>query len=137
LYEKKLWAIIKIQSHVRKLIALRRYRKLKVWYQRVIFLACNHISPVLISKTNGKCPAIHLFLVLCKLQIAYPFQDKRYIIYNIQKKISNVRRIMILLFIAFFSFENQYQKRKKNIINSDIIFFFVIPNFLTYKEICH
>ena len=30
LYEQKLWAIIKIQSHVRKLIAMRRYRKLKV-----------------------------------------------------------------------------------------------------------
>ena len=30
LYEKKLWAIIKIQSHVRKMIALRAYRKLKV-----------------------------------------------------------------------------------------------------------
>jgi len=29
-YEKKLWAVIKIQSHARKMIAMRRYRKLKV-----------------------------------------------------------------------------------------------------------
>ena len=29
-YEKKLWAVIKIQSHVRTMIAMRQYRKLKV-----------------------------------------------------------------------------------------------------------
>merc|ERR1712083_960735 len=32
-YEKKLWAVIKIQSHVRKMIAMRHYRKLKIEYR--------------------------------------------------------------------------------------------------------
>ena len=29
-YEKKLWAVIKIQSHIRKMIAVRHYRKMRV-----------------------------------------------------------------------------------------------------------
>ena len=29
-YEKTMWAITKIQSHVRKMIAVRNYRKLRV-----------------------------------------------------------------------------------------------------------
>ena len=30
IYEKKLWAVIKIQSHIRRLIAMRQYRKMRV-----------------------------------------------------------------------------------------------------------
>lgn len=32
-YSKKMWAIIKIQAHVRRLIAQRRYKKLKYEYR--------------------------------------------------------------------------------------------------------
>ncbi len=37
-YEKKLWAVIKIQSHARKMIAMRRYRKLKVSLRMDVWL---------------------------------------------------------------------------------------------------
>ena len=30
IYEKKLWAVIKIQSHIRRMIAIRQYRKMRV-----------------------------------------------------------------------------------------------------------
>ena len=30
IYEKKLWAVIKIQSHIRRMIAMRQYRKMRV-----------------------------------------------------------------------------------------------------------
>ena len=29
-YEKKMWAVIKIQSHVRRMVAQRKFRKLRV-----------------------------------------------------------------------------------------------------------
>merc|ERR1711994_558141 len=32
-YEKKLWAVIKIQSHIRKMIAVRHYRKMRIEYR--------------------------------------------------------------------------------------------------------
>ena len=33
IYEKKLWAVIKIQSHIRRLIAMRQYRKMRIEYR--------------------------------------------------------------------------------------------------------
>ena len=32
-YEKKMWAVIKIQSHVRRMVAQRKFRKLRVSLQ--------------------------------------------------------------------------------------------------------
>jgi hypothetical protein len=43
-YEKKLWAVIKIQSHARKMIAMRRYRKLKVSLKQYTWLVISSVS---------------------------------------------------------------------------------------------
>ena len=40
-YEKKLWAVIKIQSHVRTMIAVRQYRKLKVRINALDFICAS------------------------------------------------------------------------------------------------
>ena len=38
IYEKKLWAVIKIQSHIRRLIAMRQYRKMRVRRRQIIII---------------------------------------------------------------------------------------------------
>ena len=80
---------------------------------------------------NWKCSDIDLYIVLCSLRIAYPFQDKNYIIPKIKKV------VISLLFqkgcLTSFSIKSNIRKSQQKNIS---LKFIVEVNFETILILC-
>ena len=88
---------------------------------------------------NWKCSTIYLFYVLCSLKMAYPFHDKKYIIFTI-----SLRNLRIFLkgwsysimrnVILSLSNDKSLRIRKKNILKVLILYILILDGCLNLDQ---